>query len=325
MKSNVTMQISSWHPDKPTSKGAIAYHNAVANAPYYIEGLDELREIVYQNIKSGDIIVDFGSGTGSSALHLLKHIKVFIKLWLVDNSPAWLGKAYEVFSNNPNVGCFLLEKINGRYATLAETIGEGVVDHVISAHTVHLISNLEDTFKGINAALKPQGSFTFQSGNMIRDSREDGVLMIDDTIKRVHDIALEIVSKDKKFEKYRRGIDKCMENETKQRKIVFPDPRPLEHYLSALKTASFKYKEPYHKLIRIPYKDWMDFLKVKRLQAGILPEIGGKEPSPEEEKDRDELITISANQLFRELETQNPMSDERCFTVEFIYVKAIKE
>lgn len=314
-----------WYPNKPTSKGATAYHDAVVNAPYYLENLDELVRIIGGKIKENDLVVDFGAGTGVSALCLLNKIKIPFRLWLVDNSAAWLGKAYEIFSTKPNVNCFLLEKIDDRYATLAETIGEEVADHVISANTIHLIPNLKETFNGINAALKQQGTFTSQSGNIIREYREDGVLTVDYTIQRVHDIALQILQNDGRFTKYRKGLDKRIEAEDKQRKFVFPEPRPIEVYLTALKSAGFIYEKPHYKLIRIAYKDWLDFLRVKRLQAGILPEIGGKESSPEEEQDRDKLITISANKLFKELETQNPFADDKCFTTEWVYITSIKE
>jgi len=321
----LSAQLKLWHPDKPASKGATAYHNAVVHASYYLESLDKLAKIISKKIKDGDIIVDFGAGTGVSALQLMKRLRVNIKLWLVDNSPAWLGKAYEVFNRNPDVKCFLLEKSNNTYTTLGETIGEETADHVISANTVHLIPKLEYTFKDINAALKPNGTFTFQSGNIIRSNREKGVLMVDDTIKRVHDIAIEIVQTDNKYANYKKIIDDRIEKENLQRKLVFPDPKHLECYLNALKTACFKYTKSYFKLLRIKYNDWLDFLKVKRLQAGILPEVGGINPSFEEEKDRDDLITMSANQLFKELQTQNPMSDDKSFTVESIYVTATKD
>jgi SAM-dependent methyltransferase len=235
-----------------------------------------------------------------------------------------LGKAHDILKDYPNIECFLLEKIYDRYATLAETIGEESVNHVISANTVHLIPNLEETFKGINKALKPEGTFTFQSGNIIRGNRKEGVLMVDDTVKRVHDIALEIVRTNKKFAKYKKNLDKRIEIESAQRKFIFPEPIPLEYYLKALEGSNFKYEEPHCKLIKIAYKDWLDFLRVKRLQSGILPEIGGKEPSPKEEYDRDELITTASNQLFEELETKNPMADDKSFTTEWVYVSAVK-
>jgi len=325
MTSIVSNQLKPWHPDKPVSRGSTAYHNAVVNAPYYIENVDELVDMVKSKIKEGDIVVDFGAGTGVSALRLLKILKVKFRFYLVDNSAAWLGKAYEIFSTNTNVQCLLLEKVKDRYATLSETIGEDVVDHVICANTVHLIPNLEETFKGINVALKPNGNFIFQSGNIIRNGREEGILMVDDTIKRVHDIALEIVRTNDKFAKYRKDIDARIELEHNQRKLVFPDPKPVDAYLKILRLTGFRYEEPSYKLIKITYKDWLEFLRVKRLQAGILPEIGGKEPSEEEDQDRDKLITLSSINLFKELETQNPFADDKCFTTEWVYVKAIKD
>ncbi len=321
----IVHQLNPWQPDRPVSKGATAYHDAVVNASYYLKNLDELVKIVGPKIKEGDTVVDFGAGTGVSALYLLKKLKVQFKLWLVDNSAAWLGKAHEVFSNNPNVDCFLLEKIEERYATLSETIGKEVADHVVSANTVHLIPDLNETFKGIANALKTGGTFIFQSGNILRSRREEGVLMVDDTINRVHDIALNLVRTNNKFAKYREHLDESIERELQQRKFVFPDPRPIGEYSEALKNAGFTYEDPHYKLIKIAYSDWLDFLRVKRLQAGILPEIGSKEPSPEEEKDRDELITLAAKKLFKELEIQNPFADKKGFKVEWIYVAAKKE
>jgi len=321
----LSTHLKNWHPDKPVSKGATAYHNSVVNASWHIENINELIKIVGKKIKDNSIVVDFGAGTGSSTLYLLKNLKVKFKLWLVDNSASWLSKAYELFSHYQNVNFFILKKTNNSYATLAEAIGRGVVDHVVSANTVHLIPNLEETFKGINRALKQKGSFTFQSGNIIRRDREEGILMIDDTVKIVHDIALKIIRTNKNFAKYRKGLDERVETEENQRKFIFPDPRPIEIYLKMLKVAGFEYIAPHHKLIKVKYEDWLDFIRVKRLQAGILPELGGKEPTPEEEKDRDELITLASNNLFKELETKNPFADNKSFTAEWIYVTARKE
>ena len=61
-----------WKPDRPISRGATAYHDAVVNASYYIESLHELVKIVCQKIRKNEAVVDFGSGTGGSALYLLK-------------------------------------------------------------------------------------------------------------------------------------------------------------------------------------------------------------------------------------------------------------
>lgn len=319
------IQLKPWRPANPASKGATAFHEAVANSSWIKDILHELVKIVRSKIHKGDIVVDFGAGTGTSAILLLKYLEQQIKLWLVDNSQSWLSKAYELLNKLPNVEYFILEKKGNRYATLAEAVGNEVVDHVISANTVHLIPDLEEAFIGIFNSLKKGGTFTFETGNFMRDNRPDGALMIDDTIKTVHDIALDIVLTDSKFASYRKGLDTRIETEEPQRKFVFPDPRPIETYLVSLERAGFQQQTPFYIPVKVKYSDWLNFLRVKRLQAGILPEIGGKEPSPEEEKDRDNLITMAALKLFKDLEVNNPLADEKSFTIDIVYVTAVKE
>ena len=103
----MTYEIKPWHPDRQVSKGAIAYHEAVVDAPYYTEILDELMEAMDPKIKNDEIVVDFGAGTGVSALRLLKRVHKNFKLWIVDNSAAWLGNAHDIFKSDENVKCFL--------------------------------------------------------------------------------------------------------------------------------------------------------------------------------------------------------------------------
>jgi len=316
--------LSSWKPDRPTSRGATAFHDVVINSPWNHECLDELINLAEPKIKENDIVVDFGAGTGTSAVRILEKLKTKIKLWLVDNSPAWLGKAYECLSSKQNVNFFVLEKKGKRTATLSETLGKNVVNHVISANTVHLIPDLKETFKGIAEALKAGGTFVFNSANVTRKGRPKGALMLDSTVYRVHDIAIEIIRKNSKFEKYRKGLDERIELCTPQRKFVFPYPRPIQVYLKALEQSGFKYLGPYYRCFKLKYSDWLKFLRVKRLQAGILPEIGGKEASPQEEQDRDELITMASKNLFKELEAQNPLADNKTYTGEWVYVAAAK-
>lgn len=314
-----------WRPDRPASKGATAFHEAVFNSSWIKDILYELCKIASPKISKHDIVVDFGAGTGTSAILLLKHLEQGINLWLVDNSQSWLGKAYELLHDFPNVEYFILERKGNSYATLAETVGNRVVDHVVSANTVHLIPNIKEVFAGIALALKKNGTFTFQTGNFMRKNRPEGALMIDDTIKIVHDIAIDIVRTEPKYADYRKGLDKRIEAEDSQRKLVFPEPRAVEDYLEDLEHAGFEHQKPLYIPVKVRYSDWLNFLRVKRLQAGILPEIGEIEPSIEEEKDRDQLITMAALQLFEDLKLNNPLADEKCFTIDIVYITATKE
>ncbi|MAG91459.1 hypothetical protein CMO83_02185 [Candidatus Woesearchaeota archaeon] len=321
----INEQIKPWRPSRPTSKGAIAFHDAVEKSTWIKDIIYELSKIVGPKIHNGDVVVDFGAGTGTSATLLLKHIKQQITLWLVDNSQSWLGKAYEILHKLPNVEYFVLEKKDSRYATLSETVGREVVNHVISANTMHLIPDIKEVFAGINIALKEGGTFIFQTGNFIRKDAPEGALLIDDTVETVHDMALDIVRTDSRFETYREGMDERIKIEGKQRKFVFPDPRPVEFYLEKLKETGFGAQDPIFIPVKVRYDDWLNFLRVKRLQAGILPEIGGKNPSPEAEKDRDTLITESALKLFKDLEENNPLADDKAFTIDIAYILSKKE
>lgn len=316
--------IQSWKPDRPTSRGATSFHEAVMDASWNHNCLDELIALAKPIVKKNDIVVDFGAGTGTSSIRILENLKSKVKLWLVDNSPAWLGKAYEILSSRKNVKFFILEKKTEICASLSETLGKSAVNHVISANTVHLVPNLKETFKGIAEALKPNGTFIFNSGNITRKGRPKGALMLDSTVYRVHDIAVDIIRKNPKFKKYREDLDNRIKAQTPQRNFVFPYPRSIQEYLTALREAGFKYIEPYYKCFKLRYSDWLNFLRIKRLQAGILPEIGGRKPSPKEEKDRDTVITMAAYKLFRELKTLNPLADNKTYQCEWVFIKARK-
>lgn len=325
MTVNVTVQKpKSWKPDRPTSRGAIAFHEAVVDASWLHNCVDQLLKYVDPKIKENDIVVDFGAGTGTSSARILKKFKNKINLWLVDNSPAWLGKAYEHLHSKPNVDFFVLEKKDNHYSPLSETVGKESVNQVLSSNTVHLIPDLKDTFKGIFDSLDSNGVFVFNSGNIERKGKPKGALMLDSTVYRVHDIAINLIKKLPQFKEYRKGLDKQIKSFLPQRKFIFPYPRDIKEYVNALKAAGFKQVKIYYSCFKVKYSDYLNFLRVKRLQAGILPEVGGREPTQKEIKDRDELITKASLQLFEELKDNNPLADDKSWQCEWAYVMGIK-
>src|SRR3989344_1684463 len=310
---------------QPVSQGASGYHNVVINASWNMDNLDILISMMEPEIKENDVIVDFGAGTGASAISILQKINKKIHLCLVDNSPAWLAKAHELLRDNHEVAYFVLEKKNDSYETLDQAIGKNAADMVISANTLHLIPDIEETFYGISKSLKKRGIFIFQSGNIIRNGRPKDILMIEDTIHEVHDHAIEIINSSESFRKYRKDIETKIESGKPQRNLIFPRPRQLDIYMAALNKAAFIADMPIFRTIKVKYTDWLNFLRVKRLQAGILSEIGGRYPTPEEEKDRDAVIVLAANKLFERLRRENSLADDKTFTVEWIYVRSVKK
>ncbi len=322
MKNSVSY--SSWIPNRPISKGAAAYHRAVVNASWHKKNISELIRIIRPKIKSGDVVVDFGAGTGASAIYFLQAFKSVCQFLLVDNSPSWLAKAYRLLHYRENVSFLLLEKKKNRYAFLDELIGKEHADHVVSANTVHLIPNIEETFAGIKRSLKLEGTFTFQSGNILSTKREPGILMIEDSINQIHNLAIGIIRHEEAYARYRNNLAIKIKEAQVQRRFVFPNPRPIGFYVRALKTAGFGKPVIVTSYIQVTYKDWLAFVRVRRLQAGILPEVGGKNPTLREERDRDRIITDATHQFFVHVQKENKLATKKSFTAQWIYVQAQK-
>ena len=314
----------SWKPDRPISRGATEFHDAVINASWNHDCLDEMISISEPCIKEEDVVVDYGAGTGTSSIRILEKLKRRVKLWLVDNSPAWMGKAYEFLGSRDNVDFFILGKEHDSFSTLSDTIGNNSVNHVLSANTMHLIPNLKETFKGIFDAIKKNGTFIFNSGNIIREGKPEGALMLDSTVYRVHDIAINMIKHDSQFKNYKTKLYERIELTLHQRKFVFHYPRDIKEYINALKDSGFEQIKVGYKLIKVKYSDYLKFLRVRRLQAGMIPEIGGTEPNPQEEKDRDNLVTAASLKFFKELKENNPLADNESFRGEWAFVSAVK-
>ena len=317
------MTPASWIPDRPISQGASAYHSAVAKTSWHRRNIKETLKLVKRKIRSSQIIVDFGAGTGASSTYTWETLPRNCKLLLVDNSPSWLGKAYEILHKKKNVTFYLLKKKKDQYEKLDQALGREAVDHVICANKVHLIPDINQTFLGIYTSLKSGGSFVFQSGN-IKHVKSKDMMMIEDSVRRIHDLAIKIIRTDPKFALYKQTITKRIQEEKKQRKFVFPDPRSISFYTNSLKETGFKNISVTYVPIKVLYSDWLSFVRVRRLQAGILPELGGKNPSPIEERDRDFIITKATKQLFEILKKTNALATNRSFSAEWTYVQAEK-
>lgn len=311
---------SNWIPNKPISQGAKAYHKAVANTSWHKDNIRGLKTILQNKLEKDYTIIDYGAGTGSSAIYISKILKSGNHLILVDNSPSWLGYAYNLLSSNKKMSFnIIVKEKTGKYQALEKVVGKNNANIVISANTVHLIPELDDTFKGIYKSLKKNGYFIFQSGNIINKNNKNK-LMIEDTVREVHDISINIINNSDHFKAYRKGLDERILSESTQRKFVFPDPRPIDLYVKSLKSQGFRSISTSTQDIKIKYKDWLNFLNVRRLQAGILPEIGGRHPSNKEENDRSKIIEIAALELFKKMVKNNQLATKISFTASWTYV-----
>ena len=97
-----------WEPDS-ISQNEIAdgeaYHRALyingdigRPANWHRESAEMLVQLAIPHIKDGSLVVDYGSGTGGSAIELLKEVEnrgMEINLVLIDPLVSWFSKAWD--------------------------------------------------------------------------------------------------------------------------------------------------------------------------------------------------------------------------------------
>ena len=73
---------------------------------WHRDATEPLIDLAINEIKNGDIIVDYGSGTGGSAIELVKRLDslgIDFKLILVDPLESWFSNAYNLLNDRPNI------------------------------------------------------------------------------------------------------------------------------------------------------------------------------------------------------------------------------
>ena len=105
-----------WEPDRISEKEIAdgeAYHRALyingdigRPANWHRESAERLVQLAIPHIKDGSLVVDYGSGTGGSAIELLKEVEnrgMEINLVLIDPLVSWFSKARDLLKGRPNV------------------------------------------------------------------------------------------------------------------------------------------------------------------------------------------------------------------------------
>ena len=87
------------------------------------------------------LVVDYGSGTGGSAIELLKEVEkrgIEINLVLIDPLVSWFSKARDLLKGRPNVHFELSiekEMENASFRDLRDILGGRKADVIISSST----------------------------------------------------------------------------------------------------------------------------------------------------------------------------------------------
>jgi SAM-dependent methyltransferase len=125
--------------------------NPIADVPGYERTLERTRS----HLKASDVALEFGCGTGTTAVKLAPSVSRYVA---TDLAPAMIeigrGRAAEA-----NAGNITFEAGTPADDRFVSRLGEGAFDAVIAFNVLHLIVDRGPVLAGVRRLLKPGGRF----------------------------------------------------------------------------------------------------------------------------------------------------------------------
>jgi len=258
------------------------YHQGDIHRPakWHEESVSHLLELAMGGIRDGSVVVDYGSGTGGSAIELLKitdDLGISIDLVLIDPLESWFGKAWEILCHRDDVHFEISTAIdsggNVIFRDLEEMLGPRKADVIISSSTLHLVplKALENLAKQFARCLAHGGVVVWNSGDVECDWREENVARLHDPYRAIrehirnHDSRLEILDsmESEIATKAERRIDR-----------IFPEPFSISDMIPRIESAGFS-TELSDKVVDFHEQDAERFILVPRLAGIAAPLLAG--------------------------------------------------
>ncbi|KAH8679871.1 S-adenosyl-L-methionine-dependent methyltransferase [Tricladium varicosporioides] len=143
------------------------YQNAASFVPKLATKVLE-----WLDIEKDDVILDVGCGDGVLNLQIAEVLSRGTgKIHGIDSSPAMISAAQKSVLSNPSISKICtFEVIDAASISQKPSLQNQTFDKVFSNAAMHWILRPESTresfFRGVHAALKPNGSFVFEMGGM---------------------------------------------------------------------------------------------------------------------------------------------------------------
>jgi len=260
------------------------YHEGDVERPagWHCDSISHLLDLVMPHITDGSLVVDYGAGTGGSAIELLKRTDeagLSIELVLVDPLVSWFGKARELLDHRDEVHFVssMFSDENGKmgFRRLDEMLGGRRADVIISSSTLHLVPTkaLADLCGQFAESLAPGGIFAWNSGDIKSDMLPANASLLHDPYRAVREllrddsVRLTMLAEMEEVEAQRaeRRADR-----------IFPEPFSIEVILDALDAAGFT-GDIYDHVVGFSNEDAKRFILVPRLSEIAAPLIEGEE------------------------------------------------
>ena len=306
-------------PDDDWTRGpveALALKYDTVNHHGWYRNIDPTVDDLAGELKDGDLLIDYSSGTGILAERLLRRVgDLGIGIVLVDSSPKFLRVALEKFRGERRVAFRWIRYLKDlrRLEFVDEVLGRDLVargaDVLASTNAIHLYYDLDDTLRSWTRALKPGAWVFVQSGNIRTPNPAPGAWIIDDTVEAIHRAAMEIVSRDDRYAVHRAVLEdaKRLAAYSAFREKVFLPVRPLHDYLASFRRSGLKVRSVTTRTIEARVREWHDFLSVYHDAVlgwiGGVEKIDGRPPTPEAVRDRLAVMRSAMQIVFDGKET----------------------
>lgn len=305
-------------PDEDWTRARVdelaAGYDAVRDHGWYAN-LDPTVETLRGVLREGDVLVDYSGGTGILARRLLDAApEGGFGIVDVDSSPKFLAMALAKLRDEPRVAFRLIRhlKEERRLQTLDEVLGGPMVrrgvDAIASTNAVHLYHDLRDTLRSWARVLRAGGRVHVQSGNVLPDAPHGGWI-IDQTVEALHGAAQRLVAQRAEYARFRPALEdkERMARHDALRHRFFLPPRPLAHYLGALRDAGLRVLDVRTLPVKARADEWLGFLAVYHEGvlgwAGGSPRAGDPEPSEEDVALRKRLMGDALREALEGRET----------------------
>ena len=283
---------SGWTPEDLSSEeigDGEAYHRALypsgdlgAPSSWHRDSVGPLIDLALPHITNGSVVVDYGTGTGASAIELLKKLddeEIRVDMILVDPLVSWFSKAWDLLGDRDDVHFELsiLTDADGNtsFRDLREILGGRKADVIISSSTLHLVparamGGLAEQFA---ESLTKGGALVWDSGDLESGFRPGDSALLHDPYRRVR----EILRTDAQRESLLAMMSDEDRNKSEKRlDRIFPLPFSVEVITDALGDAGFS-SEVSEKVVRFSNDDAERFLLVPRLAEIAAPLLKGIE------------------------------------------------
>lgn len=306
-------------PDEAWTRAPLASlaqkYDAVGKHGWYAN-LDPTVHDLTAFLREGHLVVDYSGGTGLLIERLLAaRPGLAFGIVNVDSSPKFLAMALAKMRDEPRVAFRLLRYLpdQKRLQLLEEALDaplrERGLDAVVSSNAIHLYHDLAPTLASWARLLRPDGRVFVQSGNVRNPDAPAGSWIIDDTVEALQAAARRLVREDPRFARHRAALDDAarMEAHAAFRRKVFLPPRPLSHYLDAMRAAGLRVVDVRSRQVRAKASEWHDFLAA--YSDAVLGWVGGNEkvdghaPSGEDLADRVALMRLALDDVLAGRET----------------------